>query len=193
MSILQVTVLWSGFTGAPGYTNLYFRNSGLVQTAVNNAVDAVFNLLEDVAPYEGNDVTWTISSEVKEVDETTGDLIALHSPSSTPTPVVGAMNDLGPIPAGLCVSWGTNGVHDGRRVRGRTFFVPLGFLAWEGDGTPASGTMTAFRAAATAFKDDSGSEFVIWARPAPGVPGAAYEVVSATVRDRAAILTSRRD
>lgn len=193
MSILQVTVDWSGFTGAPGYTNLYFRNSGLVQTAVNNAVDAVFNLLEDIRPYEGNDVTWTISTEVKEIDETTGDLVALHSPSSTPTPVVGAMNDLGPIPAGICISWGTGGVHDGRPVRGRTFFVPMGYLFWDGNGSPADAALTVIRAAATAFKDDSGSEFVIWARPKTGVPGAAYAVTSATIRDKAAILTSRRD
>lgn len=192
-NVLQVTTVWSGFTGAPGYTNLFFRESGLISTAVDNAVAAVQAFWEDIQAWEGNDVTWTIDSQVKSFDEATGALQAIYSPSASPTPVVGDMNDLGPIPAGVCIAWGTSGINRGRPVRGRTFIVPLGYLAWEGDGTPAASAMTAIRNAATDLRNDSGSELVVWSRPRLGAGGAAFEVNSSNVRDVSAVLRSRRD
>lgn len=192
-NVLQVTTVWSGFTGAPGFTNLYFRESGLIQTAVDNAVAAVDAFFGDLEPWEGNDVTWTIDAQVKSFDEATGALQAIYSPSSAPAARVGDMNDLGPIPAGVCIAWGTSGINRGRPVRGRTFIVPLGYLTWEGDGTPAASAMTAIRNAATDMRNDSGSELVVWSRPRAGAGGAAFPVTSSNVRDVAAVLRSRRD
>jgi hypothetical protein len=74
--------------------------------------------------------------------------------------------------------------------------VPLGTNAYDTDGTLTATALAAMRPAAVALAGDSGgSRFVIWARPNDVIPvdGGAYDVITATIQDKVAVLTSRRD
>jgi len=201
MSILQTTVVWGGFNGAPGYTNLFTTNAGLITTAVDNSVAGVAALFNALKPLMATQQTFNISNEVKELDEATGDLVAVHSPGSAPGTIVGTMNpNLGPIAVGTCIAWGTGGVHHARRVRGRTFLVPMCATVFQSDGTIVDAHLATINAAATAYRTSSAYETLVWARPvkdkvthAVTRPGAAFPILTSSVRDRGAVLRSRRD
>jgi len=92
------------------------------------------------------------------------------------------------------VNWRTNDYRFGRRIRGRTFMVPLNSNAYEGDGTlstAARGDLQTF--ADTMVSGTGGAEFGVWSRPRNGAGGVFATVTSGTVPDMAAVLRSRRD
>jgi hypothetical protein len=106
----------------------------------------------------------------------------------------------------MCLRWNTNGIHTGlagkpRRVRGRTFIVPVGrdtFIAGGALRATDTGRLTTFGNALMA----TGPAFGIWARHIPAktgvgahgdVPGAFFPATSFTLPTKAAVLTSRRD
>jgi hypothetical protein len=94
--------------------------------------------------------------------------------------------------SGAVVGWITNGFHNGRRIRGRTFLVPLGGVAYDTDGTLSAAYLTKCRSAATLYVTNGSP--AIFTRPQPGLSnGGATAVSAAQVNDKAAVLTSRRD
>lgn len=193
MTILEVTAVWSGFTGAPGYTTFHTTNAGLITTAVDNSVEAARKFFDDLKQQITTFMTVTISTEVKELDAATGELIGLHSPGSTPAPVIGLASALGSGASGGVIGWGTDGVNRGRRVKGRTFIVPMASTAYDSDGTLTSVCLTALNTAATNYRTSAAYESLVWSRPRLGVGGAAFPITSHQVRDKAAVLRSRRD
>ena len=94
---------------------------------------------------------------------------------------------------GACVSWLTGGIVGGRRLRGRTFLVPLHNSTYDTDGTFTSGVLTALTAFQTAMR--AAGPLAVWHRPTTpgGTDGTSYGVIGARVRDRVAFLSSRRD
>lgn len=199
MSLFEVTTKWTGFPGAPGYTNFHVTNAGIYQSAVNAAVEAAHKFFTDVKDNFPAVVKFDVQQEVKELDVATGALIALASASTTPTQISGgSAYALGPGPSGGVVSWGTSGVHAGRRLRGRTFLVPLASNTYDDDGTLKTATITSLSTAAQNYRTSGAYESVIWGRPRaatltkPAVVGEAFPIVSHRVPDIAAVLRSRR-
>jgi hypothetical protein len=199
--IIRVTVNWTGFTGGPGYTNLYFERpagDSWDQDAVNQAVEMVNTFLGAWPVYQPNGVTMAIDPTVTEIDENLGDIHAFWSvtPPAAHTGVSGGSYAAG---SGACVNWGTADVRDGRRVRGRTFMVPLGPAGFSSDGTLDTTALNTFRSAAeTLANSGSFARLVVWARPTvvlgePLPDGGAYDVTGASISDKAAQLRSRRD
>lgn len=94
---------------------------------------------------------------------------------------------------GACVTWNTGLIVNGRRLRGRTFLVPLATVAYDADGTLTPSALTAITSFASALL--ATGPMGIWHRPTTpgGSDGAASGVTSFKVRDKVAILTSRRD
>jgi hypothetical protein len=91
------------------------------------------------------------------------------------------------------ITWLTGLVHQGRRVRGRTFLVPTANQFFDTNGTLAAAFLTNLRTAAAAYIATAVNP-AIWARPDPGTTnGAAFAVAAASVADKVAVLTSRRD
>lgn len=193
MSILETTAVWTGLTGLPGYTNFHFTNAGIITTAVDNAVSGTRSFFVDASTTLPNGLTVTVSDEVKELDPATGALIALHTATTAGAPMVMAAGAPGPAPAGACIAWTTSGVNRGRRVRGRTFMVPLAISAYQSDGTLSAAYLSALSTAATNFRTSAAYESLIWSRPRAGAGGAAFPIVSSSVRDQVAVLRSRRD
>jgi hypothetical protein len=196
--LIRVKVNWTGFVGSPGYTNFHFEpvpeSDPISQATVDSAVTKVSTFLTAIRPYLPLVVTTGIDPAVAEIDEQNGE-IQTYWNATPPAATAGAMTGNYTAGAGFCVNWATGGVRKGRRVRGRTFIVPIGSTSMDTDGTFNASHLTAWRTAANALHVDSnGVRLVVWAKtPGAIIPdGGAYDVVTASINDKVAFLTSRR-
>lgn len=193
MAIHRVTAEWSGFTGAPGYTNFHFSpftGGGDAQASVDR-VRAFFQQLIEVIP---TGVSVRVSPTVEVIDETTGSLTGYLDAEPPAVVNAGSGGTIYVGPAGGVINWNTATVRDGRRVRGRTFVVPMRNTAFDGQGTLTAPAIAWLNAAANALRTgDFESGLVVWSRPRNGSGGVAAPVIGHRVPDLAAVLRSRRD
>jgi len=144
-----------------------------------------------------------IVSSGDKIDDATGDLVG--SWGGTPqAEVVGSGGDQFAAPAGVVVTWTTDTILDSHRLMGRTFIVPLSYGSYQNDGSIGSTTLPNFDTPANTFLIAQSSSFVVWHRPrkARAAVGklkalTAHDgghglVTGVRVRDRVAVLTSRR-
>ena len=183
-TIDRLTCVWSGYPGLPGYSNFYFTNAA--GTAAK--LDTFFN---GFAGYLGQGITITIPASGDTFDAATGALVGDWSYSGGSTVAgQGTSNHAGPV--GAVINWKTNGINRARKVRGKTFLVPLYKDAYDEQGTLAAAVQAAIQNAADVLVASAAPVFVVWSRPRLGTGGTASEVTSAKVPDLAAVLRSRR-
>lgn len=193
MAIYRVTVQWMGFQGAPGYSNFHFTES-VSDPGVRagwDRVRAFFNAVNGILPGE---VEYRLDGEVAIIDETTGMITDYEVAEASPG--TGHGGDISGYSAasGAVVTWNTAGVRNGRRVRGRTFLVPLGGMSYQSDGTLTSSAISTISDAAQEMVGEGfDSGFGIFSRPTNGSAGGFYEVNGFRVPDMSAVLRSRRD
>jgi len=205
-TLYRIRAVWSYTPGGPGYTNLYFGTTDPLaagaQTAAND-VQAFFNAIKGLLP---TTVSVQIDPSVVMVEDYSSEQVGELSLASPPAAIVGTAAGAYSGPSGATVQWNTVSFLYGRRVKGRTYLVPLTSSVYENNGTIATASLTTLRAAADAMVA-GGSNLVIYTRqrdakaadPVKGTPavtaraGASSPVVSANVRDIAAVLRSRRD
>jgi hypothetical protein len=196
--IIRLVVNWTGFTGGPGYTNLHFRDftaGGVDQAMVDGAIAKTDTWLDTFVPIVPTVASFTINPAVEVIEETTGALQSYMTGTPDATRV-GTSAGVYVGGTGACVNWYTNVVRNSRRVRGRTFIVPLGLQAMTNDGTIDDTRLTAMRAATATFIDPTGAgDLGVWARPTtPGGSDGEWAVCTAfTINDKMAQLRSRRD
>ncbi len=200
--IYQVTWRWDGFIGGPGFTNLFYDATANSPTDALAAATKSRLLFNGVSSYVDNVVTISLVSDVRVLEDTTGDLDTIYTVVG-PAPVVcaGGGNPMGPT--GGCIDWLTSTVHGTRRIQGRTFLVPLGTTAVGSGGVLIAGAVTAFGTAAEAMRTASGPTFGVWGRPTyvkpPTTPptidrlGKWGPAISSRIPTKLAVLTSRRD
>lgn len=193
MSVGQVQIRWSDFTGGPGYTTLNFVGGTPDPIDGGAMIDAAEDFAVIVAERMGNQQHLQVQPEVRWFNEATGILEDITGVVPAPSSHAGGAGQIGPLPSGACISWNTSGIHAGRVVRGRTFCVPLGVLAYEEGGSLSSVTMTNLANAAIGLIGATGATFGVWARPVGGAGGAIFPVTSHHITDQAAVLRSRRD
>jgi len=200
--MLKVKVRWGGFNGAPGWSNFYFDTvDGTFTTAadanpVAQRVETFINAIKIRIP---SHVSMTIQSDVEVVAPDDGEMLNIHSIPAR-APIMGtAAAAAYSAASGLVINWRTAGVRNGRRVRGRTFIVPLAGGAYQTDGTIQDTNLSETQTAAQALiTTASPVKLGVWARPKKDIagnvlsPGAFHEAVTATVPDLAAVLRSRR-
>lgn len=188
MDMHRVLVSWSG-TGVQGaaVNVLSFAAEGGVPDVA--AIEQAYFALKTVIP---PGVTISVAGSGDTFDDATGTLTGSWS-AGAPVSFVGqATEPRVAAGVGACVTWNTGLIVNGRRLRGRTFIVPLSVAAYENDGTLTSGTLGFLQSFATALV--ASGPLGIWHRPsAAGTGGAASGVTSFRLRDKVAILTSRRD
>lgn len=193
MPILRLTAEWSNFRGAPGYSNFYFRGASadLEDPAAHAArINAFFAAFGSRLP-TGVDVR--VRDVADNIDESNGAIIG-QVDFTAPSSITGTGSGGYSAASGAVVNWNTTAYKGGRRVRGRTFLVPLSGGAYDAQGDLTSATLTDIRTGASALVSNPGpSEMVVWSRPKGGAGGSAHTVTSATVPDLGAILRSRRD
>lgn len=199
-TLYRVKINWTGFIGAPGFTNLYFRDpvddigSDAKAEAAIDKVDAFLNTTNNVFPPA---VTRGVDPVVDLFQDTSGELIGSRNGSPEPPAAGGAAGSAYSAPVGAVVNWLTGGIRNGRRVRGRMFLVPLAASQFDATGTILDTSLTLLRTnAALLHANDGIVPFLhVFARPtAPGVDdGDSFRVTASSVPDKAAVLRSRRD
>jgi hypothetical protein len=203
--MLRTTSVWSGFTGAPGYTNLYFEHQDPPSATANAATDASRALFVGLSSMLPNDVTVTTSPLVEVIDDAEGELLSVITSTTTLTPVTGADSGIWAAASGIVYNWKTAGIHHGHHVKGRTFAVPMGGVTYNASGGIASTPLTSLNAAGAAYVAFPGCDPVVWARPAYGPrpvgggprpllrAGTHFVINAFSVGSKVAVLRSRRD
>lgn len=193
-TLFRAKVNWTGFVGAPGYSVFHARtfdsnfSGGAVAlvTALNGFINGIRDNLPPV-------VSLRIDPEVEIIEDTTGELVDVSS-QVTPASVPGTGLAGYTGPTGAVINWRTGTIRNGRRMRGRTFIVPVSSSKFESDGTLSVAARDDFQLAADALIAAEGVTIVTYGRPTElGNDGIAGDVVSASVPDMAAVLRSRRD
>ena len=193
MAISRITAVWSNFRGAPGYTNFFFDGAFPDDAAAEAAAVSVRQFFVDVNPHLPFEVNINIQGVADILDEGTG-AITNQIDFNPPISVSGAGGGKYSAASGAVVNWNTVEYKGGRRVRGRTFLVPLTSDAYDDNGDLSGAALGAIRTAASDLITDLGANpLAVWSRPRGGAGGTAHVVSSATVPDMGAILRSRRD
>lgn len=186
--------IWNLPTGGPGVTTLFAFPDTTEQVFADGVRAFLLDALAQAtsAVYLPTGAAIQCESVVDNLEVTDGTLQS-SVPVTPPAVITGAGSGNYSAPSGAVVTWLTGLVHQGRRVRGRTFFVPLASTCFDSNGTLDSTFLTGLRTAATAYVASAVNPCV-WARPDPGTTnGAAFTIAAGQVNDKAAVLTSRRD
>lgn len=193
MAITRITATWGGFRGAPGYSNFYFGGAAADDTDAESLAEAVRSFFNAFRVDLPSSVTISIQPSAEIIDETNGQITG-QVDFTPPETITGGTNATYSAASGAVVNWNTAGYRNGRRIRGRTFVVPLSNAAYDTAGDISTASLGLLRnGAAFLTSGVSVLPFVVWARPNDGANGTAEPVVSATVPDLGAVLRSRRD
>jgi drug/metabolite transporter (DMT)-like permease len=124
--------------------------------------------------------------------DTNGDLTGVWTAAAVGN-VVGSGPATCPAGVGACIGWSTGAIVNARRLRGRTFIVPLSSNAYDLDGTLVSGAVSLLSTFGAAMM--AAGPLMIWHRPTTDAPtsGTSSGVQAQKVRDKVAYLSSRRD
>lgn len=140
-------------------------------------------------------VSVQVESEVELIEHTNGKLVDVFSvPSVAPVPGFAVANFSAPV--GAVINWRTGTIRNGRRLRGKTFVVPLANTAFDTTGTLSDAARSTLSVAAAALAATTGSpDLFVYGRPTTkgGSDGVLGVVTSSSVPDMAAVLRSRRD
>jgi hypothetical protein len=199
--IFRTKIKWLGFSGAPGYTVLYWSppdGQPVDSGDCERATDHCEGLIGAFKPYVPSGANMAVESDCEVIEDTTGELKRVYS--GLPAAPQAGTGGSGAYSAssGAVITWRTDGVRNGRRVRGRSFIVPLSSsAAYSSDGSLASAAQSAILAGAALMHQDwaAGERLVVWGRPSgPGQSdGVSHRVTNASVPDILAVLRSRRD
>jgi hypothetical protein len=195
-TLRRVKVLLQGFPGGPGVATYCFLD-------LNTALTSLRNMWIGYAQHMPSDVNISFQGFGDMFDDVTGSITGEWS-AAAPAAAQGTITGGYPGPAGAVVTWLTSSILDGRRLRGRTFVVPLGAGSYQEDGSLIPGVVADLTAVSNAFRIEQSASFVVWHRPRaaraataklkalPAHAGANALVTDAVVHDRVAILRSRR-
>ena len=197
--IYRIRCTWTGFAGAPGVTTFFAAGGNGVPTI--SALHDAFDAWHYVIP-QGTNIHIENSGDT--LDDATGAL--------TGTWATGAVADVQGSGAGgysgaegVLLQWQTEGIHNNRHLRGRTFLVPIISSQFTGNGVIPSALVTPMNTGAGYIVNAAGPKFVVWGRPRkaytnpktgkqlPAAPGTSSPITGFTVAGKTAVLRSRRD
>lgn len=196
-AIHRIRVALTGFIGAPGVNTFYALDAPALVEPLHAYYAAIISAFPD-------DVHVQIEGSGDILTDTTGVLTGAWGPNET-APLVGTSSGNYLAPAGWCVNWLTNDILDGKHVKGRTFHVPAAADIGSTNGTLNDLSIPTLSDAANALTVASAGNMVVWHRPrlAQAADGSRKAVTArdgghaivlgAQVRDKIAVLRSRRD
>lgn len=193
MAVYKVVAEWTGFTGAPGYTVLHFSAIEVSQALAQSAAGAVSSMFGQIALNLPAVVNVRVQSTVDVLNEATGnieDSLTITPAAATVGQATGGFSGV----SGACIHWLTPDFKRGRRVRGKSFLVPLASSAYEANGTLSAGVISTLQGAADNLLTKT-PVLQVFSRPtsAGASDGSAHTVTRASVPDKAVVLRSRRD
>lgn len=189
--IQRLRVGLNGLPGLPGVSTFY----GVSADGMGATLRAFY---ASISAYFPANLVIQVEGSGDVIEATTGQLVDTWT-GGPKAAVQGTGVGAYAAPTGAAITWNTGTVLDGSRVRGRTFLVPLTTASYDLLGSIEAGTLAALQSAATDVATFEAGNFAIWHRPRlvsatlPARSGSFAFVNSAVVRDKAAVLRSRRD
>jgi len=201
--IWQVVWQWGGTTGGAGYTNLFYQATAGTGSEALAAVTKSRALFQAVAAYVPDRISMTPHTDVRLIEDSTGDLVNIFTVSGV-TPVQGGSVGGGYAGAsGGCIDWLTGVLHGKHLMVGRTFIVPAANALYESNGSLTSQALIDLANAGEGMRNAAGPVFGVWGRPRkattvggitrPALTGLFAPAISSRVPDKAVVLRSRRD
>lgn len=207
--MLQYRAIWN-MPGGPGYSVMHAREvdpSGAseISQSFANAVRQLFTTYGTAGLPD--DLTITFDAEVLQINPSNGELEQVYA-VTPPSAVTGTGTTGYARPSGARIDWATDAIVSGRRLRGRTYMVPILASGYESNGTLTSSVMTALNNAADAYlaaaNIPTALSPAVWSRPvwnrdADGRrttlarPGLLADITGRSVTDRVSVLRTRRD
>lgn len=198
MTLSRVSCAWQNFPGAPGVSHFYYGTS-LGDLPTQNNIDAIRAFFNSLSTFLPTGLTVSVPRSGDRINDTDGKIIGTWEVPTAPATVTGAGAGNYAGNAGAVIHWLTASVVNGRRVRGRTFLVPLVATAFDPQGSLASGTVTALQNAANALVGQVDGAPSVWARPftdptgkKPNRVGSLAQINGIRVPDLAVTMRSRR-
>lgn len=190
MPIYRMTVksTFPGGTGA-GTNTWHFRKASVIVPGPDTMINAVKAFYDAQKALYGSTYKWTWDGTLTEVATSSPSLVAIQTGWTVQGSSGGNM-DTGPAGVGLCVTWRSSIAN--RRGRGRTFIAPLPAQWYQTDGTILDANLTTVRTAASALVSTSLADGNGAIQVFSHVDNIGRDVVTASVTDRVAFLSSRR-
>lgn len=202
MAINRLRVAWTGGPGGPGVSTFYFLDAVA-------AISPMQTLLNEVLSATPVAIQAQIETTGDVVDETNGAISGTWSTAAVANIQGGGVGAYA-SPIGSSVRWRTVGIVGNRRVSGRTYFVPLLTSWYDTTGTLNDTFRASLQTKCQNLVDVVPGNLVVWSRPAAARPawtdvhgklhpakaavtGSKHAVTVATVADKVAIMSSRRD
>jgi hypothetical protein len=193
MQLNRILVSWSG-AGVIGLAANVLHYAGDVGPVDAQKVSTAYAMLR---PILNSSTGLSIPNSGDVIEDTTGSLTGeWTSTGGGQTTGTAAFNPAAGV--GACVTWNTGGIvtgasGKGRRLRGRTFIVPLATVAYDSDGSLTSSALQTLNDFGNGML--ASGPLAVWHRPTTkgGSNGNSYGVTSFKVRDKVAFLSSRRD
>lgn len=193
--VLEYRANWAGPIAGPGVSVFHGRDTaiGTLDGAAQELAERVHDLFATVfANYGVPGMTVTFDSEAVELNTTTGQLEQVI-PVDPPDPVLGGGIGTFARASGFRLDWTTPAIVNGRRLRGRTFFVPVVSSIFDADGTLDPGAAAIIGPAASEYFADAGGTAAVnpsvWSR----THGVQADITGFVLPDEDAILSTRRD
>lgn len=195
--MIRVNASWQNWPGAPGVTT-FFQDPAVGQP---NPI-AIRSFFNSIAQFLPTGLTINVASSGDLINEVNGTLEGTWSSAPAPTVVTGAGTGAYAGNAGAVVHWLSSTVVKTRRLRGRSFLVPLTNTAYDASGSLSTGALSIITPAAQALVDTLAGHLVVWHRPVKAkpthvppivaAPGSKAPVTGVRVPDLAVSLRSRR-
>lgn len=194
MPVAQIRTTWTGGPSDPGLTVMNVDAGAVLD--FSSTISAVRTFWTAIAPGIPDEYDLQVSPLVELFDTATGALMGESTLTGNPAVVSGTSTERYVNGVGARIDWLTSDIVNGRRVRGRTFLVPIHSLAFTNAGALEQLNVTVFEDAATDLLtalDTAGTPLVVWSRPTPpAADGAIAPVIAARVPNKAAYLRGRR-
>lgn len=184
----EAQILWQG-VGGPGVSTFHVT-SPLNPSEAQGVTNALQAFADDLSGLLPNDYVVTGGSEVKLIDDVDGQLTGTYPINGWQSS--GQAAGVFSRAAGARIDWLTQAIVAGRRLRGRTYWVPITSGAFTQDGILTGGTVNDIQDAGEALINALavvGCPLLAWS-PTHGVSAL---VEALYVPPKGAILRSRRD
>lgn len=192
--VQRIQVVATGVAGSPWYTSYYANNDG----SMIEWREALNDLYQIIRTATVDDVTYTISNIIQEIDNATGDLVDVEVVGSPINLTGTSTNEPLPFQVSTMCSFTTSGFRRGRNVKGRVFLN--GHSESESvSGYPAAGLVTGLGDAFNQYVSPGAGDFdpVIYGRPLPArdarpaLPGDIFPITGSVFDNQFHSLRSR--
>lgn len=176
-----IRVPWTGINGMPGVSTF------VTEASVTSFLPKLTTFFGAIANYVPSGITWSVPSSGVDIDSDTGLAVASWiGPAQTPVTSSATGGYAGP--GGAVIQYDTGVFIEGRRLRGKTFVVPINGSNLASNGQLSTACQTALTNAATTMATGAAS-LSIYSRVHKQV-GA---VTTAKCLPLVAVLRTRRD